>query len=217
MLTTLTLLSAGLIAFIAYDTFNNVPYNRHSVYLHFQLFVCCVFILEYFIAGAVAPRPWLKLAKTIPFLLVSIPYLNIIAWAGINVDPMVAYYLRYVPLIRSVYVMAVLVGLVSKNPAISMFWSYLSIIILMVFFASVIFYDREGAVNPRVDNYGSALWWCALEATTVGMSFDPMTRVGKIIAAVLSATGMMMFPLFTVYLTAMVRKYLKKFTPDLKK
>ena len=44
--------------------------------------------------------------------------------------------------------------------------------------------------------------------TTIGAPVNPFTPTGKVLAAVLSGMGMIMFPLFTVYLTQMIRKYL---------
>lgn len=46
-----------------------------------------------------------------------------------------------------------------------------------------------------------------MQTTTVGMPFDPVTPLGQAIAAVLSAMGMMMYPMFTAYLTAIMKKH----------
>jgi hypothetical protein len=54
------------------------------------------------------------------------------------------------------------------------------------------------------------VWWCALEFTTIGAPINPVTPTGKVLAAVLSAMGVIMFPLFTVYLSETLRKYLAR-------
>ena len=42
----------------------------------------------------------------------------------------------------------------------------------MVYFSSLIFFLYEGAgANPDVVSYWTALWWCVLQATTLGASF----------------------------------------------
>ncbi|MDE5979033.1 MAG: potassium channel family protein, partial [Muribaculaceae bacterium] len=84
--------------------------------------------------------------------------------------------------------------------------SYLSIMLLTVYFAGLIFYEREQPVNPGVTSYWDAFWWCSLEATTLGSSLNPVTLAGKLLAVVLSLMGIVMFPLFTVYLSSLILK-----------
>ena len=84
--------------------------------------------------------------------------------------------------------------------------SYLSIMILVVYFCSLIFFQREHAVNHDVKTYWTALWWSAMNMSTVGCYINPMTVAGKIVAVVLPIAGMIIFPLFTVYLTDYVTR-----------
>lgn len=49
-----------------------------------------------------------------------------------------------------------------------------------------------------------------MDVTTIGSNIYPVTVVGKIIAVILAAMGMMMFPLFTVYITSLVQRYNKR-------
>lgn len=44
-----------------------------------------------------------------------------------------------------------------------------------------------------------------MDVTTVGSNIYATTAVGKILSVVLAALGMMMFPIFTVYITDWVR------------
>ncbi|MDE5625125.1 MAG: potassium channel family protein [Muribaculaceae bacterium] len=76
--------------------------------------------------------------------------------------------------------------------------------LLTVYFAGLIFYEREQPVNPGVTSYWDAFWWCSLEATTLGSSLNPVTLAGKLLAVVLSLMGIVMFPLFTVYLSSLI-------------
>jgi hypothetical protein len=79
---------------------------------------------------------------------------------------------------------------------------------LVVYFSSIIFYAKEAAVNPSVTSYGISLWWCCLEATTLGAPFSPVTVIGKVLACIVSLLGIVMFPLFTVYLSDLVTRIL---------
>ncbi|WP_301345050.1 potassium channel family protein, partial [uncultured Muribaculum sp.] len=83
------------------------------------------------------------------------------------------------------------------------------------YFASLIFLEKEQPVNNMVPNYGAALWWACMDATTIGSNIYPVTVVGKILAVILAGMGMMMFPLFTVYVTNMVQRYNKKHFPKI--
>ncbi len=57
-----------------------------------------------------------------------------------------------------------------------------------------------------VHEYSDALWWAFMDVTTVGSNIYAVTPTGKILSVVLAALGMMMFPIFTVYVTSLVQK-----------
>lgn len=208
--TIILILSFGLIVFISYDIFNNIPFLEDYAYMTFQLIVCIIFMLDYALGVMLAPNHRRYAWRNIGFLLISIPYLNIIDLIGWQPDPDVLYYIRFIPLVRGAWAMAIVVSYISTNKIIGIFASYSSIMLLVLYFASIMFYSREYAVNPAVNTYWSSLWWCSLEMTTIGAPVNPFTPTGKVLAAVLSGMGMIMFPLFTVYLTQILRKYLTR-------
>ena len=202
------LLSVALIVFISYEIFNDIAFLNDKTYMTFQLCVCLFFMLDYFLSIWMADNPKKYALRNIGFLLISIPYLNIIDFLGVNPGTEVLYYIRFIPLIRGAWAMAIVVSYVSTNRIVGIFAAYLSIMLLVLYFASILFFSREQPVNPGVPTYWSSLWWCSLEMTTIGAPVNPFTPTGKVLAAILSAMGMMMFPLFTVYLTQKLRKYL---------
>ncbi len=65
-------------------------------------------------------------------------------------------------------------------------------------------------MNPDVNSYWTALWWTMMNLSTVGCDISPVTVAGKIVAVVLPISGMIIFPLFTVYLTDYVTRSFKK-------
>lgn len=203
-------LSVALILFISIDTFIKKPFLNNPVYMRFQLWVCIIFIVEFFVQMALAERRWRFLWRNILFLLVSVPYLNIIAYFHVELGDQELYFVRFIPLVRVAYAMALVISYVSTSRIVGIFWSYVSIVFLMVYFASLIFFEQEQPVNPDITDYWSSLWWCSLEATTIGAPVNPVTVAGKILAAVLSAMGVIMFPLFTVYLGDIVTKYIRR-------
>ncbi|MCM1293431.1 MAG: potassium channel family protein [Bacteroides sp.] len=197
-------LSAILIVWISIDTFKKIDYLDRSPYMKFQLWVCIVFIFDFFAGLVFAPKKWHYIKHRWFFLLVSIPYISIINYIGIHPGPDALYFLRFVPLARAALAMSIVVGYLSQNAVTSLCISYLTIIIFITYFCSLIFFQREAGVNTGVKDYWDALWWSAMNMTTVGCNISPVTPTGKIIAVILPICGMIMFPLFTVYLTNFV-------------
>lgn len=121
-------------------------------------------------------------------------------------SPEIRYFLRFIPLIRGGYALAIVVGWLSYNKASSLFTSYLTMLLATVYFSSLIFFVLEHKVNPLVPDYGEALWWAFMDVTTVGSNIYAVTITGKVLSVLLAALGMMMFPIFTVYVTSLVQK-----------
>lgn len=190
-----------LIVYMSLCTFNNIPFLHNKRYLDFQLIICGIFLLDYFVAFFFAKRKFRYFVRNLLFLIVSVPYINIIHHYGITVSDDLRYYIFLVPLIRAAFALAIVVGYVSTNRVSSLFASYISILLSVVYFSSLIFYQREFGINTDVKNYGDALYWAGMNVTTLGASIIPVTEIGKILTIVLGAVGMLMFPLFTVYVT----------------
>ena len=195
------ILSAMLIVWITLDTFNNVDFLSSHSYMTFQFWVCIFFIMDFFVGLVYADRKWRYFRRRLFFLLVSIPYLNIINHTGVTLTHEEIYFVRFIPLARAALAMSIVIGYMSANAVTSLCISYMTIIIFITYFCSLIFYQREAGVNPEVDSYWTALWWSAMNMTTVGSSIVPVTPAGKIVEVILPICGMIMFPLFTVYLT----------------
>lgn len=120
------------------------------------------------------------------------------------------YFLRFIPLVRSGWALAIVVGWLTSNRASGLFVSYLTMLLAMVYFSSLIFFVIEQKVNPEVKDYSDALWWAFMDVTTVGSNIIAITPTGRILSVLLAALGMMMFPIFTVYVTSLVQSANKK-------
>ncbi len=197
-------LSVLLIAYISYDTFQNIPFLKNRHYMAFQLFVCVVFILDFFIELILAPDKWFYFKRRWIFLFLSIPFLNIINHYDIQLSPDAIYFVRFIPLARGALALAIVLGYISHNRMTSLFTSYVSIMVLITYFAGLIFFEREHPVNSMVTSYWDAFWWGCMQVTTLGCDIYPVTVAGKILCVVLSLMGMIMFPLFTVYMTNLI-------------
>lgn len=200
------ILSLALIVYISYDTFEGIPFLSNHTYMVFQFWVCAYFIFDFFLELAFSRDKKRYLKNRWLFLLVSIPYLNIINQYNIVFSPQVLYYLRFVPLIRGAYSLSMVVGYISSNRAVSLLTQYAAILTAAVYMLAMIFYYEEYHVNPNVKTFWDALYWAALNMTTVGCNFSAVTPPGKVISVILPILGMLMLPLFTVYITNIVQK-----------
>lgn len=200
-------LSLALIVYISYDTFKQIPFLSNRNYMMFQFWVCVVFLADFFIELALSRDKKEYLKHRWFFFLISIPYLNIINHENITIPEDVIYYLRFVPLLRGAYSLSMVMGYISKNRAVSLMAQYVAILAAMVYMLAIVFYYQEYGVNPDVHTFWDALYWAAMNMTTVGCYFSAVTAVGKIISVVLPILGMLMLPLFTVYVTDRVQQF----------
>lgn len=194
-----------LIVSISIDTFHNIPFLTQARYLKIQWWICLFFLFDFLLEFILAKHKWHYLKTHFIFLVVAIPYLNIIDYYHITFSPEVSYFLRFIPLVRGGYALAIVVGWLTTSKASGLFVSYLTMLIATVYFSSLIFFVLEHKVNPMVHQYSDALWWAFMDVTTVGSNIYAMTPTGKILSVLLAALGMMMFPIFTVYVTNLVQ------------
>lgn len=199
-----------LIIWISIDTFKQINFLENHSYMQFQFWVCMFFILDFFVGLYYAADRWRFFRHRIWFLLLSVPYLNIINLMQIDLGPDALYFIRFIPLARGALALSIVMGYVSSNAVTSLFMSYLVIMLMVAYFCSLIFFQREHGVNPEVGTYWTALWWAAMNMSTVGCNVMPVTVAGKIVAVVLPISGMIIFPLFTVYLTNYVTDAVQK-------
>lgn len=199
-------LSAMLIVWISIDTFDKIDFLENHRYMTFQFWVCVIFIADFVIELIFTDNKWKMFRHRLLFLFLSIPWLNIIHQSDIHLSHDAIYFVRFVPLARGALAMSIVIGYLSKNAISSLFLSYIVIMIMVTYFSSLIFFQREYGLNPQVTSYWTALWWTAMNLTTVGCDISAMTVAGKIIAVAMPIIGMIMFPLFTVYLTDFVRR-----------
>ncbi len=209
-------LSIWLVVLISVETFRGIDFYSEPRFHRQQFWICMVFLADYFIELMLAKRKWHYLVTRFFFLLVSIPYQAIIYRYGLQqyLSDEVSYLLRFMPLIRGGFAVAIVVGWFTSNKATGLFLSYLVTLISMVYFASLTFFLFEHGHNPLVTHYTDALWWACMDVTTVGSNIVAHTGVGRVLSVVVAALGMMMFPIFTVYITNLITSRSKSSTDD---
>ena len=200
------ILSVFLVVRISLDTFHNEAFYLEPRFIKFQFWICVVFLFDFFVEFFLADNKWRYIRNRFIFFLVSIPYNSIISFYGWTFSPQLTYAIHYIPLIRGGYAMSIVVSWFTYNRATGLFISYLATLIFTIYFASLAFYVFEYHINPLVKNYQDALWWACMDATTVGSNIVAVTPVGRILSVLLAALGMMMFPIFTVYVTNLLTR-----------
>lgn len=206
------ILSVVLVVDISVDTLQNIPFYTQSEFMKIQFGVCILFLVVFFIELLLAKDKKKFFISHFIFLLVAIPYHAIFSAIGWTSSPEVSYIFRFVPLIRGGYALAIIAGWFTKNKITGLFIAYLMILFTCIYFGSLAFYFTEFNINPLVHHYSDALWWAFMDATTVGSNIIAVTPLGKVLSVMLAAVGMMMFPIFTVYITNLVERKNKEQT-----
>ena len=199
------LMSVLLIVYVSYDILNGIALVDAERYLSFQLVVCIVFIASLCVDWYLAPRKWRFLWHNLFFFLVSIPYLNIIHASGMVLSEDAYTYVRFIPLVRSAFALTMVVGFFIKGKLNSLFVSYLTVLLASIYFAALIFYKMEYGVNEAVTGFPIVVWSAFMNVTTLGSPIVPSTGVGKAIYVFLGFLGMTMLPLFTVYVSNLIK------------
>lgn len=198
-------LSVFLIVSISTDTFRGIEFYKAPHFLKIQFWICVAFLADFIIEYFMAERKWHYLWTHLLFLLVAIPYLPIIDSLHLELSSQMRYLIQYIPLVRGGYALAIVVNTFTSNRATGLFFTYLIVLLATVYFASLAFYLFEHHVNTLVKTYADAVWWAAMDVTTVGSNIVAVTPVGRILSVLLAALGMMMFPIFTVYVTSLIK------------
>lgn len=193
--------AVAMVIWVSRETLENKSFLADSNYMHFQFWVCILFLFDIIVEWIMSPRKWKYICTHLLFIIVSIPYLNILEWAHISVPPRIMYLIRLVPLFRAGYVLALVSKTFTSRQSLSMLWVYITWVGVSVYFAAMMFFVEEHYINPQVDTFWTSLWWAFLEMTTCGTNIPTLTPTGKVLGVVLSVEGLTLFPVFTVYIT----------------
>lgn len=169
--------------------------------LKFHLWICALFLADFFVRWYTNGWTGHFFWNNLFFLLVSIPYLNIIYSLSTTISHSTWLTLRLFPLARGIYGVSLIVSWMTHSRITNLLATYLTILLTTVYFCSIIFYYIEHEVNPPVKTYWDAFDWALMNVTTVGSNIFGVTKIGQILAVILAAAGMIFFPIFTAYVT----------------
>jgi hypothetical protein len=207
------ILSLFLVGFITVDAFRyDDPFYQQPLFIRVQFWICLFFLFDIAFEFVMSKHKVRHFVWYLGFFLLCIPYLTILPALHIEIPENIKFVLRMLPLIRSGYALTIVVGWITVNRASQLFMTYLLVLCTGIYFCSLVFFVYEVNVNPLVRQYTDALWWAAMDAVTVGCNIEAVTPVGKVLSVVAAALGIMMVPVFTVYITnaiSVAEKYAK--------
>lgn len=199
----MVLAAAGLlVALISIDAFRSMSFVADPLYEKVQTWVCYFFLFDIVVEWSLSPHKLHYIWSNLFYILVSIPYLQILSWLQLQVPEPVMFLLRFVPLLRAAFVVGLIVGTTARNRLTTMFTDYMTILLSSLYFGSLMFFIAEQPVNPGVTDYWNCLWWAIMDMTTCGSSISEMTPTGQVLGVILAAEGLILFPVFTVYITS---------------
>lgn len=207
-------LAFGLIVFISWYTYKGVDYLMNNAYMTYQFAVCIFFIMDFFYRLIITHHRIRFFIICFPFLLISIPYLNLIEYFDLNVGKEALHLLCSVPIFRGLIALMMVVNYVAKTLSTTLCASYVLVLFPIVYMSGLLFYVAEKDINIAVKNFWYAMWWAGMNVTTIGCNINPVTSTGMVIGFILSLLGITMLPLFTVYLGNAVQNYNKKVKSD---
>ncbi|MDE6368933.1 MAG: potassium channel family protein [Muribaculaceae bacterium] len=194
------LIAAALLIFIiTRDTFENVSFISDPQYLKFQFWICLIFMFDIIVDFIFVAKTWTHRLLEVVFFILCVPFVNVINYYGIHVSGEIFFVLRLLPMLRATYIIVQVTSTLKTDTMTNLFKAYIILFVVVVYFSSLMFYVEEHPVNQGVDTYWSALWWTIMTLTTAGCYITEVTTVGKILSVVLSGGGLILFPVFTVY------------------
>ena len=199
------MLSLLLVVSISIDTFRGIPFYDDANYLDLQFWICLMLLVLFFFEVYTAENSWQYLGRHFLFLLLIIPYLTLFDWWGVELSTQTEYLFRFIPLVRGYIAFTMIAYGLLRDLASGLLITYIVVLFSFIYYCSLIFYVLESSVNPMLHSFWDSLWYSCMTATTAGCNISAMTTVGKIISVLLALAGMMLLPVFTVYLTDLIR------------
>lgn len=170
-------------------------------YMSVQFAVCMVFIADFFVQVFSSPHRWRYFFTHLWFLAISIPYVNILHWFDVHPSRAWEVVINILPMLRVFMALYVAELWFADNGIKRLLAAYIFTLVAITYISALVFYDCEVHANTALHGFGNALWWAGMGVTTVGAAIFPVTPVGKALAVLLPLMGMLLLPIFTVYIT----------------
>ncbi|MDE6040384.1 MAG: ion transporter [Muribaculaceae bacterium] len=190
-----------LVALMSYEVVNAKSFYTSHIYLQVEFWVCIIFLIDLILGLFIAEDKKKYALKQLPSFLICIPYIQLLMAFGVHLSGEWQFVLEFLPILRAVFVLGSVLRTMRFEKSLSMFSAYVLLLLTMMYFASLMFYVAEASVNPEIHSFRSAIYWAILCTTTVGSNISEMTTLGEALATILSGMGLILFPVFTVYIS----------------
>lgn len=107
--------SIVVIVSLSLEVFHGAAESYYRLYMRVQFWVCIVFLVDFFYRFFLSRRKLEVFFRQPDFLLVSIPYLNIVDAFHLSLSAEAYYLIRLMPLVRGGYGLAIMVGWIARN------------------------------------------------------------------------------------------------------
>lgn len=194
------LTGAWLLTMTSIDTFSNLSLNVTPRLLKIQFFISAILIGDIFIEIIFSKRTWKGVFGALLFVPLCLPWVNLLLRMGIHPDNVIQYTVGLLPFIRIAWVLTAVLRAFHLSAAPSLFSAYLMIAGITLYVSSMMFYVAEAPVNPDIHSYRSAIYWACMSATTTGCNITEYTAVGQVLSGVLACMGLILLPVFTIYI-----------------
>ena len=201
-----------LLAAFSWEILGSKTPHISPLYLRVQADVCLLFLLDFWLGWLLSSERGRYFVRHLAYLLLSIPWLNLVTWSGVELPRTVAVVVGMLPLSLPVMAMYFLLEWIDEIRIHRLFFTYSVGTVLFTYLAALIFYEVEADSNSALHGFGDALWWAGVNLTTAGASLIPTTAVGKVLSVLLPLAGMLFLPIFTTYVMQRYDQHKKR--PD---
>lgn len=182
-----------------------------SWFLTLQFVVCLIFLGSFFVGLSEASSGRGYVVRNLAFLLLSVPYLNIMTWCMPDFDRTTFILAGATPVVRSLLAISIILRwTIRGSTAKSLFYAYTLAVILFAHLSALLLYDIEYGVNPNLNSFGDAVWWAWMSISTAGAQLVPISSVGRVLGAILPIMGMLILPIFTGYILSVEKQRVAK-------
>jgi len=141
---TATLIAAvALLVALSYEILWGNHARFSQGYMNLQLAVCAIFLLDFAVRISAEERKWHFLQRNVLFLLLSVPYLNIVEWLGVPPPREWSIVLTTIPILRMLLAVYLVAQWVVKDGIKRLFAAYAFTLLLFTYLSALIFYDFE--------------------------------------------------------------------------
>ncbi len=194
--------AAGVLLLVAFswEILEGKSHRISDTYLRIQLDVCLLYLADFLLGWLLAPYRARYFVRHLFYLLLSIPWLNLIAWSGVELSRPWSIASGLLPVLLLGMALYFLIDWIDEVYIHRLFFTYLCGTMLFTYLAALIFYEVEAGNSNELHGFGDALWWAGVNLTTAGASVIPTTTIGKLLSVLLPLVGMLFLPIFTSYI-----------------